>query len=134
MEGVVHVHVCRTLRRLCVEICVFCTPGKKQSLVKHGRIDIVQCLKSLPRSKNHLSSFNVDVMRATVSQFVSLLYLTLLSSPSPPSLLSFLLSLYDLFSLSLTIPHTAPLVSFSLHHFQSLSFPTVQNISMSLII
>ena len=41
-------------------------PGRKQSLVKHGRIDIVQCLRDLPPTKNHLTNFNVDVMRATV--------------------------------------------------------------------
>ena len=53
------------LCRVCVCMCV-CSEGKRQSLVKHGRIDIVQCLRDLPPTKNHLSSFNVDVMRATV--------------------------------------------------------------------
>ncbi|CAI8001899.1 Nuclear RNA export factor 1 [Geodia barretti] len=43
-------------------------PSKRQSLVKHGRIDIVQCLRDLPPTKNHLSSFNVDVMRATIAR------------------------------------------------------------------
>jgi nuclear RNA export factor len=49
-------------------------PGKRQPLVKHGRIDIVQCLRSLPRSKNHLSAFNVDVMRATQNSTAFVIY------------------------------------------------------------
>ena len=52
----------RSVKRV---LCV-CVKVKRQSLVKRGRIDIVQCLRDLPPTKNHLSSFNVDVMRATV--------------------------------------------------------------------
>jgi nuclear RNA export factor len=49
-------------------------PSKRQSLVKHGRIDIVQCLRDLPPTKNHLSSFNVDVMRATQTSTAFTIY------------------------------------------------------------
>jgi nuclear RNA export factor len=49
-------------------------PSKRHSQVKHGRIDIVQCLRDLPPSKNHLSSFNVDVMRATQNSTAFILY------------------------------------------------------------
>ena len=40
---------------------------KKSSLLKHGRIDIVQCLRDLPKTKHISHSFNVDVFKATVS-------------------------------------------------------------------
>jgi hypothetical protein len=49
-------------------------PIKRQSLVKRGRIDIVQCLRDLPPTKNHLSSFNVDVMRATQTSTAFAIY------------------------------------------------------------
>ena len=58
------------LKCVCVCVCVCNTIlGKRTSLVKHGRIDIVQCLRDLPRTKNHLPSFSVDVMRATVGNY-----------------------------------------------------------------
>ena len=40
---------------------------KKSSLLKHGRIDIVQCLRDLPKTKHISHTFNVDVFKATVS-------------------------------------------------------------------
>ena len=43
--------------------------GKRSSLIKHGRIDIVQCLRQLPRSFHIASSFSVDVMKASVSKY-----------------------------------------------------------------
>ena len=41
--------------------------AKKISLLKHGRIDIVQCLRDLPKTRHHPGAFSVDVIRATVS-------------------------------------------------------------------
>ena len=41
--------------------------AKKISLLKHGRIDIVQCLRDLPRTRHHPGAFSVDVIKATVS-------------------------------------------------------------------
>lgn len=41
--------------------------AKKLSLLKHGRIDIVQCLRDLPKTRHHPGAFSVDVIRATVS-------------------------------------------------------------------
>uniref|UniRef100_A0A1X7V6T0 TAP-C domain-containing protein n=1 Tax=Amphimedon queenslandica TaxID=400682 RepID=A0A1X7V6T0_AMPQE len=39
-------------------------PGKRSSLIKHGRIDIVQFLRQFPQSCHISSSFSVDVMKA----------------------------------------------------------------------
>ena len=41
--------------------------AKRQSLLKHGRIDIVQFLRDLPRTKHQSDLFEVDVIRAAVS-------------------------------------------------------------------
>ena len=41
--------------------------GKRLSALKRGRIDIVQLLKNLPRTKHIPSTFTVDVVRTTVS-------------------------------------------------------------------
>jgi nuclear RNA export factor len=41
--------------------------SSKKSLLHHGRIDIVQCLRQLPHSCHIASSFNVDVLKASPS-------------------------------------------------------------------
>ena len=51
-----------------LEVCFwFHFVAKKLSLLKHGRIDIVQCLRDLPKTRHHPGAFSVDVIRATVS-------------------------------------------------------------------
>ena len=42
-------------------------PGKRRSLLKSGRIDIVQFLRDLPKTKHHSPTISVDVIRASVS-------------------------------------------------------------------
>ena len=41
--------------------------AKRSSLLKHGKIDIVQFIRDLPRTKHYKELFEVDVMVATVS-------------------------------------------------------------------
>ena len=51
----------------CDVLCVTTCAGKRTGSLKHGRIDIVQLLRDLPKTKHHSGAFSVDVMRATVS-------------------------------------------------------------------
>lgn len=40
---------------------------KRSSLLKHGKIDIVQFVRDLPPTKHYKELFEVDIMMATVS-------------------------------------------------------------------
>ena len=46
--------------------------AKRATLLKNGRIDIVQCLRQLPRTFHIASTFNVDVMKASVIIIMSI--------------------------------------------------------------
>lgn len=43
---------------------------KRESLLQHGKLDVVKALNDLPKTKHLASSFVVDVSRATVSSTV----------------------------------------------------------------
>lgn len=42
-------------------------PDKRNSLLKHGRIDIVQFIRDLPKTQHHNQLFQVDLMTSSVS-------------------------------------------------------------------
>lgn len=44
-----------------------CLSEKRESLLQHGKLDVVKALNDLPKTKHLASSFVVDVSRATVS-------------------------------------------------------------------
>ena len=56
------------LRLIFTRVRLFsCLSEKRESLLQHGKLDVVKALNDLPKTKHVASSFVVDVTRATVS-------------------------------------------------------------------